>query len=248
MTSCIQMAERPNNMSATDIVSPFPENRRVLFGHQSVGLNILQGIQKLSPATNIMEVTSDDPASDQYGIFHFRIGANYEPYSKIDDFARLVTPHYTSCDVAMMKLCYVDIGRDTDIHELFRYYRSMVDKLVKSAPGVHLVHMTVPLRSIRLGLRSRIKRLAGQTLEPVEDNVRREAYNSLMRKEYQGEAALFDLAAFEATRPDGDICSIRVGDKEVKTLYPGYSDDGGHLNSNGGQFIAQKLVDMIAKL
>ena len=124
----------------------------------------------------------------------------------------------------------------------------MVEKLVKSAPGVHLIHMTVPLRSIRLGLRSRMKLLVGQTLEPVEDNIRREAYNSLMRKEYQGEASLFDLAEFEATRPDGGTSSIRIGDQKIKTLYPGYSDDGGHLNGNGEQFIAQKLIDMIAAL
>jgi hypothetical protein len=242
------MTEQPNNLSAPDIVSPFPGNRRILFGHQSVGLNILDGIQILSPATNIMAIAGDDPASGGYGIFHSRIGANQKPYSKIDDFARFVTAKNTFCDVAMMKLCYVDIGENTDIDDLFRYYRSMVDKLVRSAPGVHLVHITVPLRGIRLGLRSRIKLLAGQTLEPVEDNVRREAYNSLMRKEYQGEATLFDLAAFEATRPDGSTSSIRIGGKEVKTLYPGYSDDGGHLNNNGRQFIAQKLVDMIAEL
>ena len=195
-----------------------------------------------------MEIADNGPASNGHGVFHFRIGTNQKPYSKIDDFARFVTANDTFCDVAMMKLCYVDIGKNTDIDDLFRYYRSMVDKLVKSAPGVHLVHITVPLRSIRLGLRSRIKLLAGQALEPVEDNVRREAYNSLMRKEYQGEATLFDLAAFEATRPDGSTSSIRIGGKEVRTLYPGYSDDGGHLNNIGRQFIAQKLVDMIAEL
>ena len=242
------MTERPNNFSAPDIGSPFPGNRRILFGHQSVGLNILGGIQVLSPATNITELAGDDSASGEHGVFHFRIGENQKPYSKIDDFARFVTANDTFCDVAMMKLCYVDIGENTDIHDLFRYYRSKVDKLVRSTPGVHLVHMTVPLRSIRLGLRSRIKLLAGQTLEPVEDNVRREEYNWLMREEYQGEATLFDLAALEATRPDGSTSSIRIGGKEVRTLYPGYSDDGGHLNNNGRQLIAQKLVDLIAKL
>lgn len=242
------MTEPPNNLSTPDIVPPFPGNRRILFGHQSVGLNILNGIQTLSPATKIVEIAGDGSASGGHGIFHSRIGANYKPYSKVDDFARFVTANDTSCDVAMMKLCYVDIGKNTDIHDLFLYYSSMVDKLVKSAPGVHLVHITVPLRSIRLGLRSRIKLLAGQALEPVEDNVRREAYNLLMRKEYQGKATLFDLAAFEATRPDGSTSSIRIGGKEVRTLHPGYSDDGGHLNDIGRQYIAQKLVDMITEL
>jgi hypothetical protein len=242
------MTERPNNLSAPDIVSGFPGNRRILFGHQSVGLNILDGIQVLCPATSVVEIVGDGPVSGGHGIFHSRIGANHKPYSKIDDFARLVKANDTFCDVAMMKLCYVDIGKDTDIHDLFRYYRSMVEELANSAPGVHLLHMTVPLRSIRLGLRSRLKLLAGQTLEPVEDNVQREAYNTLMRKEYQGEATLFDLAEFEATRPDGSTSSIKIGGKMIRTLYPGYSDDGGHLNNNGRQLIAQKLVDLIAEL
>ena len=242
------MAEQPNNLSTADTVFRFPGNRRILFGHQSVGQNILDGIQALSPTTSIAELVSDVPATDGHGALHFRIGANHEPYSKIDDFAHFVAANGASCDMAMMKLCYVDIDRNTDIDDLFRYYKSMVDKLAGSAPGVHLVHITVPLRCIQLGLRSRIKLLAGQTLEPVEDNVRREAYNSLMRKEYQGGATLFDLAALEATRPDGSTSSIKIGSKEVKTLYPGYSDDGGHLNNNGRQFIAQKLVDLIAKL
>ena len=169
-------------------------------------------------------------------------------HSKIDDFARFVTARNTVCDVAMMKLCYVDIGENTDIHDLFRYYISMVEKLVKSAPGVHLVHLTVPLRSIRLGLRSRIKLLAGQALEPVENNIRREAYNSLMRSEYGNEHHFFDLARLEATQPDGCTSSFQYRSEAVRMLYSGYSDDGGHLNTNGKQVIARELIKLIDEL
>jgi hypothetical protein len=162
-----KMTSRPSDLHPTDFDAPFSSNRRIFFGHQSVGTNILNGIRLLSPAARIMGINSDNPDFRAYGIFHAQIGRNHHAYSKIDDFARFIRKYGSVFDIAMMKLCYVDINMETDLQSLFDYYRSMVEKLAKTAPKVCMVHMTVPIRSIRLGLRSRLKLWVGQPLHRV---------------------------------------------------------------------------------
>lgn len=242
------MTDKSSETSPPNAVVSFPGNQRIFFGHQSVGLNILDGVRLVSPSLIIDEHTTDISEGDGPGIFHATIGRNMDPRSKIDNFAELITTTSAKYEVAMMKLCYVDICKDTDIHSLFQYYRSMVERVTKATPGVRMVHLTVPLRSIRPGIRSRIRLLAGQTIDPVEDNIRREAYNSLIRAEYGNEHHLFDLARLEATRPDGCASSLRYGSEAVRMLYSGYSDDGGHLNTNGKQVIARELIKLINEL
>lgn len=242
------MTDKPTKFSPSNAIAPFPGNRRVFFGHQSVGSNILDGIQLLSPTSTIVEQTANNSISERPGISHALVGRNHDPRSKIDEFAEILTTTSAKYDIAMMKLCYVDISKDTDIQDLFQHYKSMVDKLAASVPGVRLVHLTVPLRSIRLGLRSRIKRLAGQSLAPVEDNIQREAYNSLLRSEYDKEHHFFDLAKLEATRPDGCASCLQYRSEAVRMLHSGYSDDGGHLNTMGKQVIARELMKLIDEL
>ncbi len=242
------MTDRSTKSSHPNTKAPFPGDRRVFFGHQSVGSNILDGIQLCSPSSTIVEHAANSSDNGRPGISHALVGRNHDPRSKIDEFGEIVTTTSVKYDFAMMKLCYVDISKDTDIQNLFQHYKSMVDKLAASAPGVRLVHLTVPLRSIRLGLRSRIRLLAGQPLAPVEDNIQREAYNSLLRSEYGKEHHFFDLAKHEATRPDGCASSLQYKSEAVRMLYSGYSDDGGHLNTIGKQVIARELMKLIDEL
>lgn len=148
----------------------------------------------------------------------------------------------------MMKLCYVDVHKGTDIKRLFEHYKSTVRNLACLAPDVNMVHITVPLRSIRVGLRSRFRLICGSTLDAFEDNIQRDAYNSLVLSEYGDRGHVFDLATLEATRPDGKTCSIRYKQEPVRFLYPGYSDDGGHLNDTGKRAIAVALIQLIDKL
>jgi hypothetical protein len=235
----------PASSSPSNLAYTFPGHRRILLGHQSVGLDLLNGIRLLSPATKITDLTSESSIVDGAGIYHALIGRNGDPYSKIDDFARYVTSIGSKCDIVMMKLCYVDVTRDTDIRELFEYYRAAVEDLAKVAAETRLVHVTVPLRSVRLGLRSRIRMLAGHTIEAVEDNIQRDAYNALLASEYGGSGHFFDLAALEATSPNGLTSALRYKKMPVRMLYPKYTRDGGHLNVEGRKAIASEFIKLI---
>ena len=102
-----------------------PGDCRILFGHQSVGMDLLRGIHSLSVSATISDIDTGSPSNKGYGIFHFRIGENGDPYSKIDEFAAHIQSRETRWDVAAMKLCYVDIDRHTDVDEVFEHYRQM---------------------------------------------------------------------------------------------------------------------------
>ena len=202
----------------------------------------------VAPSVNVVAHADDVSKITRPGIYNAVIGKNRDPVSKVDDFSRRVTKTSASLDIAMMKLCYVDITRETDITQLFQYYASTIEELETRLPHLRFVHLTVPLRCTRLGIRSRLKQLAGQIPVVVDDNAQRQAYNALVRSRYGNDNCLFDLAAIESTKPSGDTCSIRFGDDVVQTMYPGYSDDGGHLNSRGSRIVAQKLIELIAEL
>ena len=60
---------------------------------------------------------------------HAFIGENGKPVLKIQDFdARMRSGVGEQVDVAMMKLCYIDIDSDTDVGALFATYRETVGR------------------------------------------------------------------------------------------------------------------------
>ncbi|MGA8048221.1 MAG: hypothetical protein WCA30_18350, partial [Dermatophilaceae bacterium] len=99
-------------------------------------------------------------------------------------------------------------------------------------PEVRFVHMTVPLTTGPSGIRARAEVLVGR-----DDNAARERYNTMMRDAY-GPDRLFDLAALEATEPDGVL--------RQRELFAGYSSDGGHLNDAGAAHVAAGLIGFLA--
>lgn len=205
---------------------------RTFFGHQSVGLNILDGVSGVYSQSSVSAPPivswQDHPAGGF--IDHDFIGANFDPGSKIEDFAAKVRGGIgEQVDVALMKLCYVDIGADTDVDALFDKYRHTMDDLQREYPEVTFLHVTAPLTT-------------GQGPE----NVTRERYNTLMRKTYADSGRLFDLAAIESTAPDGSRVSDRVDGQVSFAMYDDYSDDGGHLNALGSSLAAEGLIRAIA--
>jgi lysophospholipase L1-like esterase len=92
------------------------------------------------------------------------------------------------------------------------------------------------------------KRLLGKAPYGLVENVRREQYNALLRKAYQGKEPLFDLAGVEATAPGGGASTASFGEQVVPALHPAYTDDGGHLNADGRRRAARALVAVLATL
>lgn len=231
--------------------------RKVFFGHQSVGMNVIGGIPGVFaaqglPAPAIVQVAADGgqqtlPGGEDGVLAHAYIGQNGEPVQKLRDFDAMIRGGLAQqIDVALMKLCYVDVTSGTDVDALFREYRTTMAAVEHDFPAVTFIHVTTPLTT-EPGIKATIKRLLGRPDSSRADNVARERLNRLMRQEY-GSDRLFDLAAVESTAPDGTRVSGSFEGQDYFALYNGYAADNGHLNNVGSQLAAARLLGLVANL
>jgi acyl carrier protein len=257
VTGCGPVAHAPAETAVSRRLPPAAwsalASRRVFFGHQSVGENVVEGISELArgdPALGIRVVEGAGALRGGEGAFgHARIGRNGEPGLKSDEFARLVeSAAGESLDIAFHKYCYADIGADTDVEAVFEHYRRTMARLRAERPGVVFVHVTVPLTRVQSGPRALVKRLLGRTPGRFDSNRARERFNDLMRRTYAGTEPLFDLAAAESTHPDGRPETFRFGGQSLRALVPSYTDDGSHLNALGRRRVAGELLVVLARI
>ena len=223
---------------------------RIFFGHQSVGYNILSGIGAvaLDRGVELAVVEGRDPKiASGPCVLHATIGANTDPLGKMRDFDTIVRGGVGDwADIAFMKLCYVDLGADTDVETLFAEYKKTMAALARDYPRVAFVHSTAPLTTIEWGLKARLKAIAKRLLgRPVAgaDNAARERYNALLRAEYGPSGRLFDLALLESTAPDDPSAGNGNGGR---ALLQRYTTDGGHLNERGSRRAAEGLLALLA--
>jgi len=223
---------------------------RLLFGHQSVGRDILDGVKSLADEVGVairIEEASEASSSAPPGLFHAYIGENGNYESKCLAFERLLTLQGTApYDVAMMKFCYVDIDRRSAAPEamLSRYVR-MVDGLRARYPNLRLVHVTMPLRAKPSGWKNTVKRILGRKVPQDSYNLLRNRFNASLRERFSGEP-LFDLAALESTLPDGRRVAFKLGGETVYTLAPQYSRDGGHLLPHAQRAAAAEFLRVVS--
>lgn len=225
--------------------------RRIFFGHQSVGTNLLDGIKQLSTVAGVpISIDKVNAASDvkQAMIGHTLIPENGNPLKKIKSFDNTMGLQPSGLDIALMKFCYVDFTAETNVKELFASYRETIEALKAKNPGTTFVHVTAPLTVVQSGIKARVKKLLGNAPYGVLENMRREEYNSLLRKEYQGRAPIFDLARIESTAPDGKTETSEWNNQVIPALVPSYSDDGGHLNNTGKLHAARELISVLAAI
>lgn len=208
--------------------------KRVFFGHQSVGANILEGVGEIAGAR---------PGLALPPILDAHIGQNRHPLGKIEAFAQAVRDAGPSpYDLAFMKLCYVDIDRETDVATLFATYRDAMRKLAAEVPATRLLHCTIPLCATRVDWKSRLKRMLGMEVWGDVSNLRRCQYNELMRAEYGAAGTLIDIARAESQLPDGNSVRWKTDGKEHECLATCYTTDGGHLNAVGRRAVARLLL------
>lgn len=225
--------------------------RRIYFGHQSVGGNIMQGVSDLAAAQPKLglRVSESAPADSAGAFVHGDVGRNGEPARKTDDFARnLEDGSLGRVDIAIHKYCFADIVDTTNVETVFAHYRDTMARLKAAHPSVVFVHVTSPLVRVQSGPVASLKLLLGRPPGRYPSNFKRESFNQLMRSEYGGREPLFDLAAVESTRPDGTRETIRVGKKSGYALYPGWTDDGSHLNPAGQKRAAEEFLVLLARL
>lgn len=206
---------------------------KVLFGHQSVGYNILEGLEAMSNKTpkryqvEIQELSDPEWRSSRNGIGHFEVGENEHPQRKISDFAKRLSSQKVPVDVAMMKLCFVDIEGDHSAPlRIFSDYRDTMEKLEQNNPNVRLIWWTEPLTT--------------------SDNAARNEYNRLVR-EYAlaHNKPLFDIADIESHDPDGKEATDSAG---VVAMYRGYTRDDGHLVKKAQLRVANAWWYLLARL
>lgn len=224
---------------------------RVFFGHQSVGMNVLDAVRGVYAAHGMaapaIEVGDASPGKEGGFISHAFIGENEKPWLKIQDFeAKVRSGAGRRVDVAMMKFCYVDITDKTDISTLFARYREALIALQRDFPEVVFVHVTVPLTAGQGQLWKLKSRLSGRTRFGPAENAVRERLNTLIRSEYPDDR-LFDLAAIESTAPDGRRAAGVYEGRRYYHLYDGYASDSGHLNGEGARVAATAWLRSIAR-
>jgi len=223
---------------------------KVFFGHQSVGMNILDGVRAVYAAHGAaappIEEGSTQPGRDGGFIGHAFIGENGSPLAKIADFgAKMRSGIGQAVNLAMMKFCYVDINGSTDVDALFDSYRTSMAALQQEFPDVIFRHVTVPLTT-EPGLRAKVKRLLTGISRGAADNAARERLNALIRRQYAGDH-LFDLAAIESTAPDGSRAAGSYQGQRYYALHDGYAADYGHLNGEGARTAATAWLKTIAR-
>ncbi len=248
LTSCSDLKKGEGKMPVTDKVTAeewkIISQKRIIFGHRSVGNNILSGVKTLAEQDGVkLKIAESRNAPTEFGINHFNIGTNEDPQSKIKDFADAVRKGAASgADLALMKLCYIDINKNSDAKQLAENYISNIETLSQQFPQTQFVAVTLPLRTVQTGPKAWMKKMLGREAGGYADNYKRQEFNSILRNKFGKQGKIFDLAKFE----NEEAGSYQYLGKPLEVLNQSMTNDGGHLNAKGEQFVAAKMLKFIA--
>lgn len=209
---------------------------RVVFGHQSVGFDVIHGLQALSASKpERYRLTIQPQIQPQWftrnaGMGEWFLGQNGNAIGKVDEFVRQVRAGFGDhVDVAMMKLCYADITDQADPKGIFEHWRDAYEGLEKDYPKVRFVWWTVPV--------------------PKPDRLaeKRTAINDLIRAHVRAHGqTLLDLADIESHDASGKAILHPGGGEKLDEAYS--RDPGGHLNDEGGQRVGRAVWWLLARV
>ena len=221
--------------------------RTVFFGHQSVGMNVLDGLRELAVreqvTLSIVEAAPDATYSPGT-VLHAFVAENGNPRLKLATFAQALGAH--DPQIALVKFCFEDFSTETDVAALFESYKAALVELCSKHPRTTFVHVTAPLTTVQGGLKALVKRLLGRAPAGFRENERREAYSALIRAAYAEREPIFDIARIESTAPDGRREVSRWQGRTVPALVPGYTADGAHLNHEARLLAAREFIRVLA--
>ena len=210
-------------------------NLKVLFGHESVGFNVLQGLERLgrqSPERYRLDIGHTIEASwyqQHAGLGEFFVrNANNVPGKARAFEAKLRGGVGEAVAAASLKLCWADLQQSADPDAAFKSYVGVMEEMQKAYPRVRFVYWTVPLRREAILQDKRLR------------------FNELMYayvKEHN--VILFDIADIECHKPDGTEFRNETG---KKAMWDGYTNDGGHLNDAGSARVARAWWWLTARL
>lgn len=150
--------------------------KKIFFSHQSVGQNILDGLKDVMashPAVKLDIRETSSPGGFEKPVFvHAFVGENKNPKLKIDHFRKILDSRVGQLsDIVFLKLCFVDIDRNTDIEDLFKYYDETVQSLTNQYLNLKIVTITVPLTTQPSGLKAVFKKMLGRYPWIKEDSI-----------------------------------------------------------------------------
>ncbi len=210
---------------------------------------MLDGMQELCAGVSVALrwTEGDSPLLFDHPVFaHSRIGVNRDPRSKIDAFARKMHNGIGNrADIALFKLCYVDLCAATDVAGLFRHYAGTMAQLKTDYRRTIFVHVTTPLTVAPPRWHRWASRLWTHSIPADADNTARTRFNALMRGEYLGREPLFDLARWEAA---GEPDAPGNPPDEYLALDRRLTSDGGHLNERGSRLIGAALLELLSSI
>ena len=220
--------------------------KRVVFGHQSVGQNILDGVKALATQANVnLPIIKSRTPVTSSGIVHFFVGQNEDPSSKLKDFASTLESGVAQgADIALVKFCYLDFNGNSDAKQIADQYNATLDHLSQQFPNTTFIAVTAPLTVAQTGPKAWIKRLLGRMPSGYADNARRQEFNNLLRARYDQQGRLFDLAKIEAKGAG----AYEYQGRPIEVLNPALTYDDGHLNAQGEQVVASHLIKFLAAL
>ena len=222
---------------------------RVFFAHQSVGMNLLEGVRLMGAACPELPFPLVVDRGDAWhgGVTHAFVPENGDPDRKLAAFRRELDSGIGAiADVAILKLCYSDFGAATDPIALFATYQRTMTAIRHDYPHLTLAHVTVPLTTVAAGGSAAVMRLLGRPLPGIVENSVREEFNQLVRHANAGTSMVFDLARLESTTPTGERDVRPWNGRLVPRLHAGYTDDGGHLNAAGRMRFGRAFVAFLA--
>lgn len=226
---------------------PAIASRQVIFAHQSVGAQVVAGVEQLSVEHGLelrIVQTARLDAVVAPAFVHFLAGRNEDPASKNAALLDALDSRPTADEaIVILKYCYVDINHRTDPYRLADAYRATVAEIRARHPDVTLVHSTIPLTTVEGWTKAAVKRVLRRP-RARDAGINRHRYNALIRTMFAGET-IFDVAAAEATRADGTRSVFHSRGQRVQTLAEENSTDGGHLNGGGRRIVAAALLDAI---
>jgi hypothetical protein len=220
---------------------------RVVFGHQSVGANILSGIEAMARDRKPPLVIEESSAPfTGAGIRHFLVGTNGDPTGKVAAFATALRGGLgASADVAVLKLCFTDFDDIADAQGLADQYIETLKNLAAEFPQTRFVPVTAPLTTLQSGPKAWIKKLIGRDPAGYAENARRAEFNGRLRRNYGSTGLLFDLASLESA--DGRF-GIEYHGHRIETLNEDWTDDGSHLNESGQAVVANAFIKHLADI
>jgi hypothetical protein len=229
------------------------QTKRIYFGHQSVGEDIMNGLrsilqQNTDVPLNLVTARAGAVLPESFFLDSF-VGENRRTDLKCADFTRNIDSLAGgNLDIAMLKFCFADIQRETNIQEILERYTATIDSLKARHPAVTFVHVTVPLSAGTTGFKRLVNGVLGRVGNNDMANLNRHRFSEMLRERYRGEP-VFDLESIESTYPDGtrEVYAYR-GETYYSLIGDYAADDGDHLNEKGRNLAAGAMIRFLADI